>query len=60
MCELMTKNEVAGLLRVSPRTIERLVEDGKLPVLKVRRAVRFRRADVEQFVGVVVECVNQK
>lgn len=51
MVELTTKNEVAELLRVSTRTVERLAEDGQLPALKVRRSVRFRRPDVERFVA---------
>lgn len=32
--ELLTLREVAGLLRVSMRTLERLVERGALPVVR--------------------------
>lgn len=35
------------LLRVSMRTIDRLLSDGTLPYSKVGRAVRIRRGDVD-------------
>lgn len=39
--------DVVARLRVSERTVRRLVEDGTLPVIHIgRRSVRFRPADV--------------
>jgi len=39
--EIMTLQETARFLRVSPKTIVRLVKEGKLPARKVGHSVRF-------------------
>ena len=44
--EVMTLEEVAQFLRVSERTVQRLIADGSLTGLKVGRQWRFRQADV--------------
>lgn len=54
--ELVTKEEVAELLRVDVRTVEKLMQEGVLPYYKIgkankrakldRRPVRFVRADI--------------
>jgi excisionase family DNA binding protein len=49
--DLLTKEEVAELLRVSPRTIERLVNARELPFVKLDRAIRFHRRDVVELVN---------
>jgi excisionase family DNA binding protein len=50
--DLLTIHEVAELMRVSTKTVERLVYSGKPPVLKVnRRTIRFQRRDVVAFVN---------
>jgi excisionase family DNA binding protein len=47
---LLTYADVAHLLGVTPRTIQRYVKEGWLrPRRFSRRTVRFRRADVERF-----------
>jgi excisionase family DNA binding protein len=38
--------EVAALLRVSQRTIRRLVTRGELPCIRVGRQLRFREQDI--------------
>lgn len=43
--EFLTKKELAGLLKLSTRTIDRLREKG-LPIRKVGRAVRFEKNEV--------------
>src|SRR4051794_22140104 len=43
---LMTTHEVAVLLRVHPRTVQRLVERGELQAVHLGAAVRFDPADV--------------
>jgi excisionase family DNA binding protein len=49
---LLTKEEVAKLLRVSTRTIERFVRTGRLPALKLSSKItRFQRANVEAFMA---------
>ena len=46
----MTRKEVAEHLRVSVRTVDRMIASGQLPVRRVRgRAVRFLRSDVERY-----------
>jgi excisionase family DNA binding protein len=46
----LTKNQVALLLQVSPRTIERLVSTGRLSALKLSsKIIRFRRTAIETF-----------
>ena len=47
---LVTKGEAAELLSVSVRTIERLVAAGRLPLVHVERAARFRVNDLETYV----------
>ena len=44
---LLTVEEVASLLRVSPRTVRRLIACGDLRALKIRRSVRVPRQAVE-------------
>ena len=47
---LVTKTEVAQLLKVSLRSVTNLMHDGTLPYLPLRgHIVRFRRADVERY-----------
>jgi excisionase family DNA binding protein len=47
---LVTKGEAAERLSVSVRTIERLVAAGRLPLVHVERAARFRVSDLEAYV----------
>jgi excisionase family DNA binding protein len=49
---LMTKKQLAAMLRVSERHIERLVKQRQLPIVRLsRRAVRFRRDAVWAAIG---------
>jgi excisionase family DNA binding protein len=52
--ELLTVAETAQLLRVSPITVRRYISAGALPAHRVGRAIRLRRADVEDFLAPVV------
>ena len=45
--ELLTVQETAKLLKVSPITIRRYIKSGRLAAVKVGRAVRIRREAVE-------------
>jgi excisionase family DNA binding protein len=38
---LLTAAEVAEILNVSTRSVRRLIKDGKLPIVRVGRAVRI-------------------
>lgn len=53
MSELLTPVEVCDLLKVKPRTLEdwRLRRTGPcLPFVRIGRAVRYRREDVQRLV----------
>lgn len=43
---LVKKTEVALYLSVTPRTVEHMVRDGRIPVIRIGRTVRFRLADI--------------
>jgi excisionase family DNA binding protein len=49
MIDLLTVQETAQILRVSPLTIRRYVADGRLAAVKVGRAVRIQREAVAEF-----------
>ena len=46
---MMTTEDVLGYLRVTPRTIYRLIRSGELPAMRIGRQWRFRRADVDEW-----------
>ena len=48
---LLTLGEVAALLRVSNKTVQRLVATRRLPCVRIGRRVRFTSADVFRFVA---------
>jgi excisionase family DNA binding protein len=48
---LLTAGEVAALLRLSGKTIQRLVASRRLPCVRIGRRVRFTVADVFRFVA---------
>jgi excisionase family DNA binding protein len=48
---LLTTREAADLLRVHPRTVQRLVERGQLSAIHLGTAVRFDRADLAELTG---------
>jgi excisionase family DNA binding protein len=43
----LTTDEVLSYLKVTPRTIYRLIRTGELPALRVGRQWRFRRTDLD-------------
>ena len=47
---LWTIDETASQLSVHPRTVARLIEKGKLPVVRIGRAVRIEKKSVCQFI----------
>ena len=46
--ELLTVRETADLLKVSTVTVRRFIADGRLPAVKVGRAVRIDKEAAEQ------------
>ena len=49
--DILTIREVADYLKVTERTLYRLVQDGKLPAFKVGNSWRFRRDDLERWIS---------
>jgi excisionase family DNA binding protein len=49
MAELMTVEEVADYLRVTKKTIYRLLEGNKIPATKVGRQWRFEKAAIDEW-----------
>jgi len=49
--DLLTVDEVAGELRITPRTVRALVNSGRLPAIRVmdnrEPRLRFRRSDLD-------------
>ena len=43
---LMTVDEVAGVIRLSPRQVRRMIASGELPVVHFGRLVRIRPSDL--------------
>ena len=48
---LLKTDDVAALLQVQPSTIRKWVHMQSIPVVRVGRAVRFRRDEIARWVG---------
>jgi len=49
--EILTPDEVAAQLKVSRRTIERLVRAGRLRPLHIGRSTRFEQREIDAYVA---------
>lgn len=58
--DLLTVNETARLLRVSPITIRRYIASGRLPAERVGRGVRVRREAIEDFVTPIAPTAGKR
>jgi excisionase family DNA binding protein len=47
---LLTAAEVARILNISIRQVRRLIKDGKLPIVRVGRAVRIRPESLDKLI----------
>ena len=47
---VLTKREAAASLRVSVRTLERLIASGALPVVELGKSPRVRRIDLDAYI----------
>ena len=48
---LLTVNDVAEILRLNPRSVRRLIADGRLPVVRLRGAVRILPGDLDSLMA---------
>lgn len=56
--QLLTKQEVAHRLAISPRQLDRLIDDRRLPLTRIRlgyRIVRFAESEVAAVLGAELE-----
>ena len=49
LSDLLTTDEVLGYLKVTSRTIYRLIRIGELPAVRIGRQWRIRRVDLDQW-----------
>ena len=49
LLSFLTTDEVLGYLKVTPRTIYRLIRTGELPAVRIGRQWRFRRGDLDDW-----------
>lgn len=49
--EILTIDEVAAYLKAGKRTVYRLAASSKLPAFKLGGTWRFRRSDLDQWIG---------
>lgn len=49
LAAFLTTEDVLGYLRVTHRTIYRLIRSGELPAVRIGRQWRFRRTDLDQW-----------
>jgi excisionase family DNA binding protein len=48
--EILTNREVADLLKLHPKTVNKLASAGKLPAYRIGRQWRFRKSEVLKLV----------
>jgi len=48
---LLTVAEVADYLRVAERTVREMIDRGDIPAMKIGKAYRIERADLEYFLA---------
>ena len=48
---LLTLEEVAGVLNVSPKTLRRRIDAGQQPVIRDGRIVRVHPADLQRYIS---------
>ena len=49
LSDVMTVTEVAEYLRVNPQTVYRKAKAGELPAVRIGRAIRFRKAELDEW-----------
>ena len=47
--DVMTVSEVAEYLRVNPQTVYRKAKGGEMPALRIGRAIRFRKSELDDW-----------
>lgn len=55
--DILTIKEVADYLKLTERTLYRLVQEGRVPGFKVGNSWRFKRADIDDWIEIQKEQV---
>ena len=56
---LLTPTEAAGILRIHPKTINRMARAATIPALRLGKHWRFRMADLTQWVDTQIKSASQ-
>jgi len=56
--DILTIKEVAEYLKVTERTLYRLVQERKIPAFKVGGSWRFRKAEINTWIGKQTEAAQ--
>ena len=57
---VLTVREAASYLRVSPKTIEKLVEDGEIPAVEIDGRYRFPKSNLDDWLAQSAEHEEEK
>ncbi len=52
--DVMTVSEVAEYLRVNPQTVYRKAKTGEMPAMRIGRAIRFRKVELDEWMKMSV------
>ena len=58
--EVMTVFEVAQYLRVNPQTVYRKAKAGEMPAVRIGRAIRFRRVELDAWLAAQAEVPGKR
>lgn len=48
--KLLNKKEVCGILGIAPRSLDRLIANQEIGIVKVRRMTRIKFSEVNEFI----------
>jgi len=49
--DLLTVSEVANYLRITERTVREMIDRGNIPAMKIGKAYRIKRTELEDFIA---------
>jgi excisionase family DNA binding protein len=59
MCEPLIKaDRAAELLKLHPKTVKKLAQEGKLPGMKIGRVWRFRESSLDAWMSGRLQCCS--
>jgi len=55
---LVDAEEIAGLLRLHPKTVQQMARNGQLPGIRVGRFWRFRKSEIDRWLRSELNCAG--